>query len=59
MSRAVQEAASGSGEIAANITGVASAAATSSHVLAQMSVSVVELARLSDELRDRTAAFTY
>jgi methyl-accepting chemotaxis protein len=59
MSRGVQEAASGSGEIAANITGVASAAATSSHVLAQMSVSVVELARLSDELRDRTAAFTY
>ncbi|MFS0700136.1 methyl-accepting chemotaxis protein [Cellulomonas sp. 179-A 4D5 NHS] len=59
MSRGVQEAAAGSGEIAANITGVASAAETSSHVLAQMSASVVELARLSDELRERTVAFTY
>ncbi|MBB2924181.1 methyl-accepting chemotaxis protein [Cellulomonas cellasea] len=59
MSRGVQEAAAGSGEIAANVTGVASAAETSSRVLAQMSDSVVELARLSEELRGRTAAFTY
>jgi methyl-accepting chemotaxis protein len=59
MSRSVQEAATGSGEIAENITVVATAAATSSDVLGIMRDSLGELSRLSDELRDRTAAFTY
>ena len=51
MSRGVQE--------AADATPVTLAAETSSRVLAQMGDSVVELARLSEELRGRTAAFTY
>ncbi|WP_448059142.1 methyl-accepting chemotaxis protein [Cellulomonas hominis] len=59
MSRGVAEAASGSGEIALNITGVASSAATSSHVLGGMGDHVAELARLSTDLRDRMAQFTY
>jgi methyl-accepting chemotaxis protein len=59
MSRSVSEAASGSVEIASNIVGVASGAASSSEVLVQMSTSVDELARLSADLRQRVAAFTY
>jgi methyl-accepting chemotaxis protein len=59
MSRSVTEAATGSGEIAINITGLAAGAATSSEVLAQMGGSVGELARMSAELRERIAAFTY
>ncbi|WP_407344873.1 methyl-accepting chemotaxis protein [Pengzhenrongella phosphoraccumulans] len=59
MSRSVAEAATGSGEIAENITGVATGAATSSEVLAQMGGSVNELARLSADLRERIAAFSY
>jgi len=59
MSRGVQEAATGSGEIASNITGVAGAAATSSEVLSQMGESVAELARMSADLRARVSAFTY
>ncbi|RYV52589.1 methyl-accepting chemotaxis protein [Pengzhenrongella frigida] len=59
MSRSVTEAALGSGEIAANITGVATGAASSSEVLGQMGGSVDELARLSADLRERVAAFTY
>ena len=59
MSRSVTEAAAGSGEIAANITGVASGAASSSDVLAQMGASVDELAAMSADLRERVAAFTY
>ncbi|WP_263729455.1 methyl-accepting chemotaxis protein [Cellulomonas sp. SG140] len=58
MSRGVTEAATGSGEIAQNITSVASAASTSSQVLGQMGDSVAELARLSADLRTRVAAFT-
>ncbi|OJV59851.1 MAG: hypothetical protein BGO38_13965 [Cellulomonas sp. 73-145] len=58
MSRGVTEAATGSGEIAQNITAVASAASTSSQVLGQMGDSVAELARLSADLRTRVAAFT-
>ena len=59
MSRGVAEAATGSGEIATNITGVASAAAS---VVADPGAdgdSVVELARMSSELRTRVAAFTF
>jgi len=59
MSRGVSEAATGSGEIASSITGVASASETASQVLVQMGDSVSELARLSEDLRGRVAAFTY
>ena len=59
MSRGVGEAATGSGEIASNITGVASSAQEASVTLGQMGVSVAELARLSEDLRGRMAAFTY
>ncbi|RYV51581.1 methyl-accepting chemotaxis protein [Pengzhenrongella frigida] len=59
MSRSVSEAATGSGEIAANIVGLAAGAATSSEVLAQMGASVDELALLSAGLREGLAAFTY
>ena len=59
MSRGVQEAATGSGEIARNITGVASAADANAQVLEQMGSAVSELARLSTELRTRVATFRY
>ncbi len=59
MSRGVAEAAAGSGEIAVNITGVASAADSSAHVLGQMGDAVTELARLSTDLRTRMSTFTY
>ena len=59
MSRSVAEAATGSGEIATNITGVASATATSSQTLGQMGDSIGELARMSEDLRGRVARFTY
>lgn len=59
MSRGVAEVASGSGEIAANITGVASSASTSSQVLAQMGDAVGELSRMASDLRGRVSAFTY
>ncbi|WP_259309038.1 methyl-accepting chemotaxis protein [Cellulomonas sp. P24] len=59
MSRGVAEAAAGSGEIAVNITGVASAADSSAQVLGQMGDAVTELARLSTDLRTRMATFTY
>jgi methyl-accepting chemotaxis protein len=59
MSRSVAEAATGSGEIAVNITGVASAAATQSDVLGQVGQSVVELAQLSTDLESRVARFRY
>ena len=59
MSRSVTEAATGSGEIALNISGVASGAASSSETLVQMGASVDELARLSADLREELAAFTF
>ncbi|SDB90438.1 methyl-accepting chemotaxis sensory transducer with TarH sensor [Sanguibacter gelidistatuariae] len=59
MSRSVTEAATGSTEIAANITGVAEAAAISSEIVGQMGTAVNELAGLSVDLRDRVAHFTY
>ena len=59
MSRGVQEAAMGSSEIASNITGVATSADASAHVLGQMGDSVSELARLSADLRTRVETFTY
>ena len=59
MSRGVQEAASGSSNIAVNITGVASASDSGAHVLTQMGDAVAELARLSNELSSRVGTFTY
>ncbi|GHS87693.1 hypothetical protein AGMMS50218_10110 [Actinomycetota bacterium] len=59
MSRGVAEAASGSGEIALNITGVATSAETSSQLLGDIGGSVSDLARLSSDLRARVAQFTY
>ncbi len=59
MSRGVTEAATGSGEIAVNITGVASAAVTSTEVLQEVGEQVDDLAVLSHRLRDRVAAFTF
>ncbi|WP_246012961.1 methyl-accepting chemotaxis protein, partial [Cellulomonas biazotea] len=58
MSRGVVEAATGSGEIARNITGVATSAAVANDVLGQMGSSVAELARMSADLRTRVEAFT-
>ena len=59
MSRGVLEAASGSTEIAANITGVATAASTTSEVVGQMDAATRELAQMSADLRARMAAFSY
>jgi len=59
MSRSVQEAATGSGEIATNITGVAGAAARSADVLGAVSTQVEDLASLSADLHERVARFTY
>ncbi|VTR75426.1 methyl-accepting chemotaxis protein [Cellulomonas hominis] len=59
MSRSVQEAATGSSEIAQNITGVASAAETSAAVVTQMGSSVGELAQLASDLRGDVSVFTY
>ncbi|GIG37977.1 methyl-accepting chemotaxis protein [Cellulomonas pakistanensis] len=59
MSRSVQEAATGSGEIATNITGVAGAAARSADVLGAVSTQVNDLASLSADLHERVARFTY
>ncbi|NYD87278.1 methyl-accepting chemotaxis protein [Cellulomonas oligotrophica] len=59
MSRSVGEAATGSGEIATNIVGVASAAQSSTHTLEQMGDNVTELARLAERLREGLSAFRY
>ncbi|WP_298456837.1 methyl-accepting chemotaxis protein [uncultured Cellulomonas sp.] len=59
MSRSVTEAATGSGEIAANITTVAAAAQQSTDVVAQMGDAVDELAGLAASLRRRVEQFTY
>ena len=59
MSRSVAEAAAGSGEIATNITGVATSSEQSTQVLQQVEGAVRDLARMSAELRERVGAFTY
>jgi methyl-accepting chemotaxis protein len=59
MSRGVAEAATGSGEIAVNITGVASAALSSTTAVGAVSAQVAELADLARDLRIRVGAFTY
>ncbi|GEL46813.1 hypothetical protein CHO01_19290 [Cellulomonas hominis] len=59
MSRSVAEAATGSGEIASNITGVATATASSTRVLGSMGTSIDDLARIATDLRGRVSGFTY
>ncbi len=59
MARSVTEAATGSGEIASNITGVATAAASTTEVLGQLNGAADELARMSADLQARVAQFTH
>jgi len=58
MSRSVAEAATGTGEIATNITGVAEAASKSTETVTQMGGVVHELSCLAEDLRVRVAQFT-
>jgi methyl-accepting chemotaxis protein len=59
MNRSVGEAATGSGEIAANITGVATAAAMTTEGVAQTRTAAGELAEMSTGLQQLVARFTY
>jgi methyl-accepting chemotaxis protein len=59
MGRSVGEAASGSGEIAANIVGVATASAATTEAVGQSRVAIDELATMAEELRTQIARFTY
>jgi methyl-accepting chemotaxis protein len=59
MSRNVAEAATGSGEIAANITGVASASSSTTQAVDQARAAIDEMARMATELRTQVARFTY
>ena len=59
MSRSVQEAAGGSTEIAANITGVSTAADSTTQALTQTRVAVDELSRMAAALRTTVGSFTY
>ncbi|MGY1748600.1 methyl-accepting chemotaxis protein [Modestobacter sp. SYSU DS0511] len=59
MSRSVQEAAGGSTEIAANITGVSSAASSTTQALGQTRMAVDELSRMASDLRGSVARFTF
>jgi methyl-accepting chemotaxis protein len=55
----VQEAAQGSGQIADNISGVSSAADSTTQALSQTRVAVDELSRMAADLRTSVARFTY
>ncbi|WP_242471192.1 methyl-accepting chemotaxis protein [Blastococcus sp. TML/C7B] len=59
MSRSVQEAASGSGQIAENITGVSAAADSTNQALSQTRVAVDELSRMAADLRTSVGRFSY
>jgi methyl-accepting chemotaxis protein len=59
MSRSVQEAAGGTGEIAANITGVSTAAGSTTQALVQTRTAVDELSRMAADLRTAVSRFTY
>ena len=59
MARSVTEAATGSGEIAANISGVAQSAETSNIVISEMGARVTGLDGIAVELRERVGAFTF
>jgi methyl-accepting chemotaxis protein len=55
----VTEAASGTTEIAANITGVSSAADSTTQALTQTQTAVDELSRMASDLRTSVGRFTY
>jgi methyl-accepting chemotaxis protein len=59
MSRSVQEAASGTTEIATNITGVSAAADSTTQALGQTRTAVDELSRMASDLRTTVGRFTY
>jgi methyl-accepting chemotaxis protein len=59
MSRSVQEAASGSGQIAENITGVSTAAGSTTQALGQTRTAIDELSRMAADLRAGVGRFTY
>jgi methyl-accepting chemotaxis protein len=59
MSRSVQEAAGGSTEIASNITGVSTAADSTTQALGQTRIAVEELSRMASDLRGSVARFIY
>jgi methyl-accepting chemotaxis protein len=59
MSRSVQEAADGAGQIATNITGVSGAADSTTEALAQTRTAVDELNSMAIGLRTAVAKFTY
>ncbi|MGY1828698.1 methyl-accepting chemotaxis protein [Blastococcus sp. SYSU DS0541] len=59
MSRSVQEAAGGTGEIAANITGVSTAADSTTQALTQTRIAVDELSQMAADLRTTVGRFTY
>ena len=59
MNRSVTEAALGSGQIAANITGVATAASTTTEGVSQTRSAAGELARMSSELQSLVQQFHY
>ncbi|MGY1682798.1 methyl-accepting chemotaxis protein [Geodermatophilus sp. SYSU D01176] len=59
MSRSVTEAASRSGQIAANIGGVSDAAEATTQALTQTRTAVDELSRMAADLRSSVARFTY
>jgi methyl-accepting chemotaxis protein len=59
MSRNVTQAASGSGEIAANIGGVASASASTTQAVGQSRVAIEELSVMAAQLRTQISRFTY
>jgi methyl-accepting chemotaxis protein len=59
MSRSVQEAAGGSGQIAENITSVSTAADSTTQALAQTRIAVDELSQMAADLRTSVGRFTY
>ena len=59
MSRSVQEAAGGTGQIAENISGVSTAADSTTQALTQTRTAVDELSRMAADLRTNVGRFTY
>ena len=59
MSRSVQEAADGAGQIAANIANVSGAADSTTQALTQTRTAVDELSRMAADLRTTVGRFTY
>lgn len=57
MTRGANEAAAGSSEIAQNVSGIASGAAASSTVLAQIRGATNDLAQMADDLRAKVSGF--